>query len=505
MQSLEGFRKSGVFTVGSAPGLAGDLALDGESTSLDLHSKEFFTTGDLPNGCILGALHDLTKVSLHGCITTEGPGRGGNGTEEYHFSKVFPHFVLFGCQHLKPGSAEVTHVSFSVSDGYVIFNDFAAFGQVTRNLQEHMELVAKAELEHGQRLSVGDHPLLFYFSGKYEIFSAKTAVGTVSATHAPSYSSPGPRGIKVENKIRVNIEFDAPIDVDGAIRKVLMLLRFLEIVAGRKQRVEQLTILTAAEGGGHCPLDVYWSMNSPGAQSSDSSRGPNSYDLPIQAAREPAAFSAILTRWVDRDAELLASRARFSTAFGHQRSYNVDRLVGAANMFDILPPSLVPSDVQLTPDMEDARAKARILFKELPISPERDSVLGVLGRLGQASLKQKVRSRAAVVTQRAGAKFPELELVVDEAVNCRNHFVHGSGTKMDYEENFDQVTFFTDTLEFVFAASDLIECGWNATLWSQKMSSLSHPFDRFLKGYDAALEELKRVLHESKQRSKQSA
>jgi hypothetical protein len=240
MEWFKDFRKSGVYTVGSTPGLAGDLVLNGESTSLDLHSKEFFTTAELPDGCILGALHNLTKVSLHGCVTTEGPGRGDNGSEEYHFSKVFPHFVLFGRQHLRPGSAEVTHVSFSVSDGDVIFNDFAAFGQVTRNRQEHMELVAKAELEHGRELSVGDNPLFFYFSGKHEIFSAKTGVGTVSATHAPSYSYPGPRGIKVENKIHVNIEFDAPIDVDGAIRKVLMLLRFLEIVAGRKRRCEHV-------------------------------------------------------------------------------------------------------------------------------------------------------------------------------------------------------------------------------------------------------------------------
>lgn len=498
MQSLEGFRKSGVFTVGSTPDLVGELTLDGESTSLDLHSKELFTTSELPNGCILGALHDLTKVSLHGCITTEGPGHGGNRTEQYHFSKVFPHFVLLGRQHLLPDSREVTHVSFSVSDGYVIFNDFAAFGEVIRNRQEHIELVAKAELEHGRQLAVGQHPMLFYFTGKFEIFNAKTAVGTVSATHAPSYSSPGPRGIKVENQIRVNIEFDAPVDVEGATRSVSMLLRFLEIVAGRKQRVEQLTLLTPAQGGGHCALDVYWSMSSPGVHSSDSGRGPNSYDLPIQAAREPAAFSAILSRWVARDTELLASRARFSTAFGHQRSYTVDRLVGAANMFDILPPSVVPSVVNLSPEMEDARAKARALFKALPNSAERNSVLGILGRLGQATLKHKVRSRAALVTQRAAAMFPELELVVDEAVDCRNHFVHGSGTKMDYEQNFDQVVFFTDTLEFVFAASDLIECGWNAALWSQKMSSLTHPFDRFLKGYNEALEDLKRVLKESK-------
>ena len=503
MQSFEGFRKSGVFTVGSTPGLAGDLTLNGESTSLDLHSKEFFTTAELPDGCILGALHDLTKASLHGCITT-GAGQGGNRTEQYHFSKVFPHLVLFGRRHLLPESREVTHASFSVSDGYVIFNDFAAFGMVIGNQQEHIELVAKAELEHGQQLAVGEHPMLFYFSGKFEIFKTRTAVGTVSATHAPSYSSPGPRGIKVENQIRINIEFDVPVSVEDATRRVLMLLRFLEIVAGRKQRVEQLTLLTPANGGGHCTLDVYWSMISPGVQSSDSERGPNSYDLPIQAAHDPAEFSAILSRWVARDTELLASRSRFSTAFGHQRSYTVDRLVGAANMFDILPPSVVPADVNLTPEMEDARAKARALFKALPNSAERSSVLGALGRLGQATLKHKVRSRAALVTRRTGAKFAELDLVVDEAVDCRNYFVHGSGTKLDYEQNFDQVMFFTDTLEFVFAASDLIECGWNATLWSQKMSSLTHPFDRFLKGYSKALEELKRVLKESKERFQQA-
>ena len=109
-----------------------------------------------PDGCILGALHDLTKVSLHGCITT-GAGQGGNRTEQYHFFKGVPHLVLFGRRHLLPESREVTCQLLRV--GRLIFNDFA-FGMVIGNQQEHIELVAKAELEHGRQLAVGEHPML---------------------------------------------------------------------------------------------------------------------------------------------------------------------------------------------------------------------------------------------------------------------------------------------------------------------------------------------------------
>lgn len=69
--------------------------------------------------------------------------------------------------------------------------------------------------------------------------------------------------------------------------------------------------------------------------------------------------------------------------------------------------------------------------------------------------------------------------MIDEAVDCRNYFVHGSKAKMDYSDEFDQVIFFTEALEFIFAASDFIECGWNIDEWSKQNSTVSHPFDRF--------------------------
>jgi len=496
MELFNGFRKSGTFKVASGAEVSGDLTLKGARTTLDLYSKEFFATHGLPGGCLLGSLHDMTKVSLIGCITSQGPGSGSLGDERYHFSTVFPHFVLFGSKHITAESSEITNVSFEGGDAHTLFYDFSAFGQVHGDIGPYMDKIVESERSKGREVVVGEHPMVFYFTGKHEIFKAETAIGTISAGHAPSYRMPGPRGIELDNKIRVNVVFNTPRTVDGAMKAVQMLLRFLEIMAGRPQNVVRLVFLIDDVEDRKNALDVYWSMRPPRPEDDDE-HGPSPTDLPVQAAREPEMFANILTRWIARDQEWHSARARFSKACGEQHSYSIDRLVGAANMFDILPSSAVPSDVPLTAAVEQARDKARGIFKALNVSPERDSVLNTLGRIGKASLKRKIRERAAPITRFAGSRFPELELVIDEAVNCRNYFVHGSAAKMDYTEKFDQVVFFTDALEFVFAASDLVESGWNIALWSQKMSTLSHPFDRFLKNYGNLLGELKRVLAEA--------
>jgi ApeA N-terminal domain 1 len=105
---------------------------------------------------------------------------------------------------------------------------------------------------------------------------------------------------------------------------------------------------------------------------------------------------------------------------------------------------------------------------------------------------------AVSLLDRIPALLPELNLVTDEAVDCRNHFVHGSKSKLDYSDEFDQVIFFTEALEFVFAASDLIECGWDIGAWSKQSSSVSHPFDRLRVNYAARLTDLKRALAAAK-------
>jgi len=175
--------------------------------------------------------------------------------------------------------------------------------------------------------------------------------------------------------------------------------------------------------------------------------------------------------------------------------YDVGRLVSSANMFDILPVNAVPLEVDLPEDLQTAKSEARRIFKALPQSDERNSVLSELGRLGKAKLKHKARHRGQIVLTEAGERFPDLILVLEEAVNCRNHYVHGSLAKIDYRDHFfETVSFFTDTLEFVFAASDLIEAGWSMTLWLQQGTTGSHPFGTYCSYYKDNLRALRELL-----------
>jgi hypothetical protein len=56
-------------------------------------------------------------------------------------------------------------------------------------------------------------------------------------------------------------------------------------------------------------------------------------------------------------------------------------------------------------------------------------------------------------------------------------------TSFRLQQNFDAVVFFTDTLEFVFATSDLIEAGWDVKAWSKTDMTMSHTFGRYLVTY----------------------
>jgi hypothetical protein len=499
MDPYDGLKKAGTFSLPSGIEVQGELALKGDETTLDLYAKDFFNTRGLKDGSLTGTFLDRSKVSLIDCITTQGFGSGSRGGERYHFSTIFPHYVIFGDEHIAASDRRIAEVTFLIDDATSVFYDFDAFGSVFDG-RALMEKIAEAEKakENGRDIAIGEHPQVFYFTGKHEIVTAETTLGRVSAGHSHSFSMPGPAGIIVENKILVNIAFEENATVSESLEKFQTLLRFLEIIAGRPQNVLQLKFRLRSDPEKHILLDVYSCMASKRDDRAEERR-PHPADLPIQAARAPDAFTGVLTKWLARHDEWRNARFRFSTAFAGQHHYTVDRLVGAANMFDILPSSAVPTRVALSQDVKDAKAAAKAIFQELPNTlPERQSILDALGRLGKSSLRQKILSRAKLIVDALPERFPELALLVGEAVRCRNYFVHGSKTKIDYGRNTELVTFFTMTLEFIFAASDLLECGWDIKAWSTQGSTGSHPFNRFLDGYELGLDKLKKQLEIAK-------
>lgn len=491
MEKFKDFRKSGLFRVSSDIEVPGELSLKGGATSLDLYSTSFFTTHSSKD--IAGTFHDRSKVSLIDCITMSGPGIGTRGEESYHFSSVFPHFVLLGDEHITSADRRIVEVSFAMDDASIVFYDFYAFGSVI-DARPQMERIAEAD-EGGRTIEIGEHPFLFYFTGRYEIFSAETVLGKISAGHGISYTHPGPTGIHVQNTIRLNIVFSIEHTVDQAIVAVIDTLRFLEIIAGRPQNIMELAFrLSTSTNERPKILDAYWCLP-PRRDQDDDSRKPHPGDLPLQAVSDPDKFATVLAHWLERHGEWRNARARYSTASAYQNRYETDRLIGAANMFDIMPASACPAIVELSPTLEDARDAARKASRALPSSFERESVLGALGRIGKPALKHKIRSRVRLIKDTAGAKFPDLDLVADQAVDCRNFYVHGTPGKFSYEAHADQTMFFTDTLEFVFAASDLIEAGWDIAEWIKQGTTMSQPFGRYCVNYAGHLAELKKLLN----------
>lgn len=286
------------------------------------------------------------------------------------------------------------------------------------------------------------------------------------------------------------------VSFDEAIRRILRLLRFLELIIGRPQNLTtiflQVDDLDKTER-----LKVHWSHRPEReVESGERRRSPQPADMLLMPVDDSEEFCRVLQFWLKNDEDRQDARGRFHTSFAMQRRYTVDRLVASANMFDILPKSAAPQDVVISEDLRQAKTECKRAFKKLPASYERDSVLGALGRVGKASLKRKIRHRCQIIMDAFGGRPAELPLVLDAAVDCRNHYVHGSPSEIDYSNDSDLIIFLTNTLEFVFAASELVEAGWDIQTFVSRDSTGTHPFGSYLVSYKSNLEALKILLQQ---------
>lgn len=489
---FENSKRIGRFAVTPNRDIFGELTLAGANSSLFLHDKDEFSSLTFPEDCVKGTLQDLTKVSLIGCIPLSGTGSGGQQGERYHFATVFPHFVVLGTSHLAPSEKTIAEALVVIDDATTLFYDFDAFGSVI-NARPFIEEIANAnEGVIRRRVETGADPQILYFSGKCEICTVDTVLGRISASHSPSRNLGGPEGIWLKNTISVSLAFPKPVAFQECIEGVSTILLYLGLLVGRPQNLVRLHLRTHDDQGNANLLEAYWCMR-PKRDPEHESPKPHPAEVLLDAVRRREEFTRVLASWLARQETWRDARSRFFNSFGWQSLYNVDRLVGAANMFDILPSSAVPPDIELSDEVKAAKAAGQKLFGGLPESQERNSVLGALGRLGKSSLKQKIRHRAKWIIDATNGRLNEITTVTDEAVNCRNHYVHGTDARFDYTKS-GMLEFFTDALEFVFATSDLIESGWEIKAWSDKGTTMAHPFGRFLAGYRTNLEQLKTLV-----------
>ena len=489
--SAIGRKQAGKFHVDGRE-IFGELTVSGAETLLYLRDDEPFNDRTFSDGCIHGTLHDLEMVSLFDCISS-GVGHTVRKDQRYYFAKVFPHHVISGRQHISPPDGTISAIHFLIDDAARLFYDFDAFGRVPKP-QDHIEALvnAKTGVIH-REVKTGPEPEIVYFSGRLEIFNVDTVLGNVSAAHNPVSGMGGPEGIFIKNSIPVTLRFASPVNFDSAFDGMLSLVRYFELLVGRQQNIVDVGLVVGDGTSYEHYLKVEWSL-APTRPAPDEERGPHPRDILLSPIDDPTMFGNVLSAYFARRSVWNTARWRFAGKFNQRRSYDVDRLVAMANVFDILPDSIFPVGPPIADDLSKARDEAKALFEALPQTSDRDSVLGALGRIGKLSLKRKISARVKLISDRASNRFPELAFVTEKAVNCRNYFVHGSKKDFDYTDDYPLVWFFVDTLEFVFGASDLIEAGWEVATWLARGSMMSHPFGEYKNQYLDNLKRLKRAL-----------
>ena len=338
---------------------------------------------------------------------------------------------------------------------------------------------------------ISDHPHLLYFSGLWEIMACETKIGKISLTNRISQRERGAAGIGIDNEVTVNIEFSEPKTTDAATHALYTLHRLFELSLGHRQRygwIELELTHRSKETGYDLPQTarMYWSLCNEHAESDSKV---NLRDVLLSPDRRPEEFAKIAIGWME-SAEIMGDpRERFATSFFG--SYGINRVVGAANMFDLLPASHAPKTKEVDCSLQDAVTKSRNMFAALPDSFARQSVLSALGRVGTASRRDKVRYRADKILAVAEDKFPDLYLPCNHAVLCRNHYVHGSKAAFDYQKHFMEFAFITNTLELVFAISDLLDLGWDLKRWMDEGTSMTHPFSAYIVNYAESIHRLK--------------
>ena len=474
---------NGMFSVSTTQELTGSLSLNGEDTILHLWGDKIENIDGLDGATITGILENQKKASLIDCIMIrEERFFGKDGV--FHHYRLFPHYVVIGMRHRSSSEKTIKKISFVIDDATALFHDRTAFGTVNVppdqvNDIASMDLFKKIQFED-------DYPILAYWTGKMQIFSANTIIGKVSACHQPSFDMGGPHGACISNRIVVFLEFSEARNVRETDLEIRKVLRFFHTILGRPQNLVELQII---ENGDPHPQssDLYSNMY-PKHSRNSGIREPDFRDILVDAAKDKEDFSYLLCAWLLKEETWRIGRSRFASGWSRAGNYDADRIVGAANMFDLLPDNAVPSDSTLEGCLEAVIQQSREAFKKLPPSEKRDSALSSLGRLKRPSLKEKIRYRSEMISDKIGDSISDIDEVTDAAVELRNIFVHGSTSSDARKYKLQEsISFLTDTLEFVFCASDLVESGWKIEPWHVKQKGAGHPFADYLRSYSEEL------------------
>ena len=485
---IEDSPQHGMFSVPPDQQANGSLTLAGRRSQLQLWSDNPLDLSANTN--ITGVLDNLTKVSLMGCYV-RSEGNVGKGHQVRYNYLVSPQCVLFGRRYISDNESVIREISFVLEHSVELFHDPDAYGTIF-NDSAATAMVARIDNPESS-IQVADRSWISYYTGKTTAFSSDTSVGRVSANHTPVFIIGNDHDHGLRKVTELSIRFDEPLPAIESLRRMGRVLQFFDLIVGYAHNITSISVHTGFDDPSHV-FELY----ATGYAARQSTGGENESGrilrttVLIHPVDDSIEFGNVLRAWLDRDVDWCTARIRLSHDWG-KRLYDYNRIIAAANVFDLLPDDVYLDKPPLSPSFTAAVKAARRIFRDLSPSAERNDMLDHLGRVRGWKLKPKIKFRAGHICDSIGHIVPDLETAIDEAVNLRNHYVHGSSSRIRADQRLHLLVFLTKTLEFIFFASDLVDAGWNIVDWCNKGKPMGHPFHDYLVNYQEDLERLKRA------------
>ena len=465
-------RLLGNFFVNENTTLSGLLTVsEEEGTTLYLWDDDNIINHNEISTTISGRLHNNLTVTLIQCQSGRPGVRYGTRFGTTSTVTIIPQYVVYGPDTLVFRSRNIRRVTFRPDDMNVLFNDRIAFSY--------------------DCLPSYDAPVAAHYSGKSEIFHATTIIGSVSARRRIIHSYPifdVSDGVSISTTVYAVIEFPELIDLAECIRRLFLLRIFFSIVVGRPQNVVEMKMQVSVDGGDDSEYEVDSRLFRMYKKDS-----PDRTDLILgrllDASSDEQGFSRILTNWLSRGSDWGEARKRYHYCIARGSAYDEDRLIAAANLFDLLPSSVFQANPSVPEHILVAVQEFRAVLQGLRQDHGEqcevlNGLLSALGRINRLTLKQKVRTRARCILERLDTQFPEFERVINKAVDGRNRYVHGTPIRLMVGGNeANLMVFFTKSLEFIFGVSDLIDAGWDVAGWYNRKLPGRHPFADYAFSY----------------------
>lgn len=406
---------------------------------------------------IYGVSHEpkVNFISLLHCLGKDA--QYSFGKSRKYTCDIYSHIMITGPAHISPGTDKFNAISLAISNPKLAFVNSDNFGYIHPSKENLIDALNEHE-DDEVSFSNDKRAVLAYFTGKNELFTQDTELGLIMARNSISYGGAPPiSGVHIKNDVVITIEFSEPLFLDEAFKRANKLAFFIRCISGQGLSFKDITLRQDYSESSSTFNVIHDNYNWGRRHEEDSFyRGPL-IDMTT------TNFLQVLQNWFLSEERDNARYSFYSSYF--DTNYSPARLITTANMFDIFP-AASGDKVKLDESTQEfLRGFKKDIKEKLKTDRStRDSLLQAIGYVDRRSLKDKIIERLEIIKNRIleqGINYESMVKTVGLAIKARNYFVHGGEPKgLTPDQIFDSQVLFTDTLNYIYIMSELIEAGF---------------------------------------------